>query len=100
MASGDTIIIKHNAGDGTTFSYTAAVDFVITNMTGTNWSSLMGDNWIISTQGCYQYLSAAYAQSGTSSTGGLRLVVPQGTILNHTDTDFDQYGCWLVGIEL
>ena len=100
MASGDSIVIKHNAGDGNTFSYTAAVDFVITNITGVNWSSLGGDNFIISTQGCYQFLTAAYAQSGTSSDGNLKLIVPSGTVLSHTDADFDQYGCWLVGIEL
>ncbi len=102
LASGDVIVIKHNAGDGTTFSYTAAVDFIITNMAGVNWGLIMGDNWVSNTSGVYGIISSQFAQATNpnSGDGNLKLIIPSGTVLGYTDADFDSYGAWLIGIEL
>ena len=32
MAAGDVVSVIHNAGSGTTFSYTSAIDIAITNV--------------------------------------------------------------------
>ena len=99
MASGDVISVEHNAGSGSTFSYTSTVDFIVLNQAGVNWGVINLNNWVSATSGIYGILSDQFCPGG-SRNGDNKFLIPSGSVLGKTDPDMNTYGCALIGIEL
>ena len=90
MATGDYVQITHNAGAGSTFSYTAAagVNLVITNFGGVNWGLLEFNNWVSSTTGVNYWAIEANVGSGENC----RMLLLENQTIGKTDAQIDIHG--------
>jgi hypothetical protein len=103
MASGDVVSVVHDAGDGTTFSYTSAIDIAITNIMGQSFNILYLNNFVASTTGVIGFLLQSYGSQAIESWGGgmvAKIILKNGQTVNRTDNDIDTNGFAFTGIEL
>ena len=98
LASGDAIVIKQEAGNGNTWSYTATADLIITSY------SLIGSNifvgtWVSSASGVNAFLPKSES-TPSNQTRLNKLVIKSGETLTANDVDVDTNGLYLGGFEL
>ena len=97
MASGDPFMIKQEAGNGTTFSYTATADLVITCY-GSE-AAVIQQNWVVSTSGVYSFMGNG---GGTpiNNANYNKVILTSGSTITASDSDVNTYGIFLGGFEL
>ena len=94
MASGDSVFVVQEAGNGNTWSYTATADIVITgySLQGTN---MYYGTWVGSTSGVYRFLP----ENGQPCPLN-KLVLKSGATLTVNNGNLDSYGVFIGGFEL
>lgn len=98
MASGDPLQILHLAGAGTAFSYTSAIDFVITHWGLESTGTTHLNSWVHDVTGIYRFLSDP--SSGVYNNGQDRPVVLTGNSITRDNADINAYGVVISGFEL
>ncbi len=98
MASGDVVTYVHNAGSGSTLSYTAAagVNIMITNVGGLNFGQILLNNWVSSTTGVNYWVTEAQIGQGRPC----KVLLCAGQTLGRTDPQFDINGFSFSGIQV
>ncbi len=97
MASGDAFVVKVEAGSGTTFSYTATADLVITCY-GTE-SAVIQQGWVVNTSGVYPFLPNG-SGAAMNMTNLNKTILKSGSTITGSDSDINTYGLWFGGFEL
>ena len=98
MASGDVVTYVHNAGSGSTITFTpaAGVNIVILNTGGLNFGQLLLNNWVSSTTGVNYWTVETHIGSGRPS----KYMLCAGQTMNKTDPQIDINGFSFSGIQL
>jgi hypothetical protein len=96
MAVGDYVSVIHEAGDGTTFSYTTAVDLIITNFGGDSWGALHLNNFVITTSGVGYWCSFSNNGSGKPT----KLLLTSGQTISNSAGTINDYGLSVTGVEV
>lgn len=101
MSSGDVVSAVHDAGSGTTFSYTSVIDIAITNISGQDYALIYLNNFVASTTGVKNFLIQDTG-SNLQYGGGMlsKPIIKSGQTINRTDNDIDTNGFAFTGIEL
>ncbi len=99
LASGDPFLVTQEAGNGSTWSYTATANLVITCYGNESAGTVRIGNWVSSTSGVYNFINSASA-TGQNQTQLNKMVVPSGTTLAMNNIDNDVYGLYIGGFEL
>jgi len=94
LASGDSFLVKQEAGNGNTWSYTATTDLVITSYSIQSLQMYLG-TWVLATSGIYRFLD----QNGSANPLN-KLVLKSGETLTANGTNIDNYGVFIGGFEL
>ena len=91
-------MIKQEAGVGTTWSYTATADLVITSYAAES-APMFNGTWVSATSGVYGILhSSANAQQNV--TGLNKVVLLSGQTLSMSNGNLNTYGMYIAGFEL
>jgi hypothetical protein len=99
LASGDPFLITQEAGNGSTWSYTATANLVITCYGNQSAGTVRIGTWVTSTSGVLNYINSADSAS-QNQTQLNKMVVTSGTTLTMNNVDVDLYGIYIGGFEL
>lgn len=98
MASGDAFIVKQEAGNGNTWSYTATADLVITCYSAGGYNLYLG-NWVNSTSGVGGYLENSTA-AVNNNTNLNKIVLKSGESVQANNGGVNVLGVYVGGFEL
>lgn len=97
LASGDPISIVHEAGDGTAFSYTTAINIAITNYGGQGWGTLNLGTWVSATSGVHDWVGESYVQRGSQPSTMILIV---GQNIQQDTANINTHGLSISGMEI
>jgi len=98
LASGDAFIVKQEAGNGNTWSYTATADLVITCYSAAGFPIWLG-NWVNSTSGVNALLESSTI-SQVNNTNLNKIVLKSGESVNSNNSAVNVQGVYIGGFEL
>jgi len=98
LASGDAIVVKQEAGNGNTWSYTATADLIITSF-GLIGSNIFLGTYVSATSGVNAFLTKSEA-TPVNQTQLNKLVIKSGETLTANDGDVNTSGLYIGGFEL
>ena len=98
LASGDAFIVKQEAGNGSTWSYTATTDLVITCYSADGFDLYLG-NWVNSVSGVGGYLENS-TSAQTNNTNLNKIVLKTGESVQANNSGVNVVGVYVGGFEL
>jgi len=98
LASGDSFIVKQEAGNGNIWSYTATADLVITCYSADGFNLNLG-TWVNSTSGNGQYIqNSTTAQQNNTNLN--KIVLKSGESVTANNSGVNVVGVYIGGFEL
>ena len=99
LASGDAFVVKQEAGNGNTWSYTATTDLVITCFGTNSAGSIRISPYTASTSGVLDFLPQG-SSTPVAYTHWNKTILKSGTTIEMDNVDVNTYGVWIGGFEL
>lgn len=99
LASGDPFLVVNEAGNGSTWSYTATANLVITCYGNGAASDTRIGTWVASTSGT-RYYSAQGNSTAQNMSNYNKSILLSGTTITMNNTNVDVNGNYIGGFEL